>query len=391
MPEMTPHIGLKKPLATETADISVINDNMDMIDLALGDLSTVPTTAKDAAGAIAELHSEIEAIDVNIPDATLTTKGKVQLSSATNSTAEDRAATPKAVKTAYDLATSANNAGSAASIHAARTDNPHATTKAQVGLGNVDNVKQLPISGGQMTGSLVTSASPGAIGDTTANKGGIFITGAGGPGDAAFQTFHRPGSYAAYFGLDTDNRWKVGGWSAGAVAHELWHDGRLRINAGRLEFFDGAAWKGVGDELSQYPNMKVVTGPNINALTTVVNVTGKKGYLDRALMVMAGNTGGNQMVVTIDGVVVFNTTFVGVNSGFTVVGINTNGQTALRVIGGVSTYAGGAATVVGYPYSGTDAAICPLPGKLFFNNSLKIEIKSGSNPGHVHECGFATE
>ncbi len=59
MPEMTPHVGLKKPLASETADISVINDNMEMIDSALGDLSTVPTAAKDAAGAITELFLNV--------------------------------------------------------------------------------------------------------------------------------------------------------------------------------------------------------------------------------------------------------------------------------------------------------------------------------------------
>nr|WP_241956708.1 tail fiber protein [Escherichia albertii] len=42
----------------------------------------------------------------NHPDATLTSKGFVQLSSATNSTSEKLAATPKAVKEAYDLANS---------------------------------------------------------------------------------------------------------------------------------------------------------------------------------------------------------------------------------------------------------------------------------------------
>lgn len=41
---------------------------------------------------------------VTIPDASLTVKGKVQLSNATDSAAEDRAATPKAVKSAYDAA-----------------------------------------------------------------------------------------------------------------------------------------------------------------------------------------------------------------------------------------------------------------------------------------------
>ena len=39
--------------------------------------------------------------------------------------------------------------------HAERTDNPHGVTKAQVGLSNVDNVKQMPIAGGTFTGIAV--------------------------------------------------------------------------------------------------------------------------------------------------------------------------------------------------------------------------------------------
>jgi hypothetical protein len=42
---------------------------------------------------------------------------------------------------------------------------------------------------------------------------------------ASFMTFHRPGVFAAYIGIDTDNVWKVGGWSMGAVAYKLWHEG----------------------------------------------------------------------------------------------------------------------------------------------------------------------
>lgn len=39
----------------------------------------------------------------------------------------------------------------------------------------------------------------------------------------AVMTFHRHGQYAAYFGMDSDNRWKVGGWSDGAgVKRQFW-------------------------------------------------------------------------------------------------------------------------------------------------------------------------
>lgn len=48
----------------------------------------------------------------------------------------------------------------------------------------------------------------------------------GGTGEAsAVIAFHRPGSFASYFGLDTDNQFKVGGWSMGNVAHTIWHSG----------------------------------------------------------------------------------------------------------------------------------------------------------------------
>lgn len=46
-------------------------------------------------------------------------------------------------------------------------------------------------------------------------------------GNAAFMAFHRSGAHAAYFGIDTDNKLKIGGWSLGANAHEIWHAGNF--------------------------------------------------------------------------------------------------------------------------------------------------------------------
>ena len=69
------------------------------------------------------------------------------------------------------------------------------------------------------TGSQATS-----IATATGSLGGVEIQGPGGS-TAAFMCFHRPGIYAAYFGLDTDNVWKVGGWTAGAVAYPILHSG----------------------------------------------------------------------------------------------------------------------------------------------------------------------
>ena len=88
---------------------------------------------------------------------------------------------------------------------------------------------KLPISGGSLTGPLLTAAtaSVGAISNAAASTGGVQVLAANNVADAAYMAFHRQGSFAAYFGIDTDNQWKVGGWSMGAVAHKLWHDGNV--------------------------------------------------------------------------------------------------------------------------------------------------------------------
>ena len=54
---------------------------------------------------------------------------------------------------------------------------------------------------------------------------GVEVRGNGTGG--AFMTFNRPGSFAAQFGIDTDNKWKVGGWSMGDNAYNLIHSGVL--------------------------------------------------------------------------------------------------------------------------------------------------------------------
>lgn len=75
---------------------------------------------------------------------------------------------------------------------------------------------KLPLAGGSMTGKLDFQY---------ADSGASFISATGSLaktehlGDAnngAFTALHRAGAFAIYFGLDTDNRIKAGGWSAGA-------------------------------------------------------------------------------------------------------------------------------------------------------------------------------
>jgi hypothetical protein len=68
-------------------------------------------------------------------------------------------------------------------------------------------------SGGRK--SFSANQSSGSLLNATASLGGLEAINSGGA-NAAFMSFHRVGAYASYFGIDTDNQFAVGGWSAGA-------------------------------------------------------------------------------------------------------------------------------------------------------------------------------
>lgn len=70
---------------------------------------------------------------------------------------------------------------------------------------------------GNQQGSIAQASTPGF------GTGGLMVQGDG--TGAAYMSFHRPGAYAAVIGLDTDNKWKVGAWSMGTNAYELYHAG----------------------------------------------------------------------------------------------------------------------------------------------------------------------
>lgn len=64
-------------------------------------------------------------------------------------------------------------------------------------------------------GAFQGQQSVGTLRTTTGSLGGLELY-SGSSTNAAFMAFHRPGAYASYFGIDTDNYFAVGGWSAGA-------------------------------------------------------------------------------------------------------------------------------------------------------------------------------
>ena len=108
----TTNYGLKKPESTDYIDINDFNENADIIDTQLKENAEGLTSLEKTAATKEEVQTLSETVTVHKnEDATLTQKGHVQLSSAIDSESESLAATPKAVKQAYDLAQSAFQAG----------------------------------------------------------------------------------------------------------------------------------------------------------------------------------------------------------------------------------------------------------------------------------------
>ncbi|MEC0306831.1 pyocin knob domain-containing protein [Paenibacillus lautus] len=112
MPSQTPNMGLYKVNGetdgNDTFNVDVVlNDNWDKLDAAVG-----------------QIQEDLDNVTVTVPDASLTTKGITQLSNATNSTSESMAATPKAVKDAYDRGNVGVTAAAAAQAKADAAETP---------------------------------------------------------------------------------------------------------------------------------------------------------------------------------------------------------------------------------------------------------------------------
>jgi hypothetical protein len=109
----------------------------------------------------------------------------------------------------------------------------------------------------------------------TGSVGGIECIGTDSVSAAAFMAFHRPNRYASYFGLDTDNQFAVGGWSAGAAL------GNMKVGS----FGVGTAASGTAGEIRATNNITAFFSSDIkfkenvraipNALDKVVAIGGK--------------------------------------------------------------------------------------------------------------------
>lgn len=91
-------------------------------------------------------------------------------------------------------------------------------------LSGVPAMSFLALTGGGLTGLVSTAGNTQPF--NSANDQTISVRSSG-TGTAAVMSFHRPGAYAINMGLDTDNIFKIGGWSAGAPVFQLNMSGQL--------------------------------------------------------------------------------------------------------------------------------------------------------------------
>jgi hypothetical protein len=95
----------------------------------------------------------------------------------------------------------------------------------EINNGTVGTYRDLNVR--NLTGSGIVSGAgtTGAI--AVASPAGAYLQtfGVSGAGNAAYMVFQRAGAFAGLFGLDTDNQWKIGGWSYGAVSYRILHEG----------------------------------------------------------------------------------------------------------------------------------------------------------------------
>lgn len=122
-------------------------------------------------------------------------------------------------------------------------------------------------AGQGMTGILLSMPqNQGGMANSAGSLGAIKVANDGNAANAAFMVFHRVNNYAAYLGLDTDNYWKVGGWSMGAVAYKIFHEGyrdasKMDVSGG---IFTGAVDIGNGTTATSNFSLRTSASGNNN-------------------------------------------------------------------------------------------------------------------------------
>lgn len=143
-------------------------------------------------------------------------------------------------------------------------------TAALVNTGTSGGTVPLLNAGATWDGRVIWRDQAGSAMATATAGLGSFETQAPTPstGFGAFISFHRPSAFAAYLGIDSDNLWKVGGWSMGANAYRILHEG---LASGT---FTGAfTWSGA----QTFSSTATFNGPVLGGAVTTFTADGSVG------------------------------------------------------------------------------------------------------------------
>jgi len=98
--------------------------------------------------------------------------------------------------------------------------------------GNLNPASYLPNGARTNTNNTVfaSGSPPNIAGIVNTGLVALTVANANNTSASAVMGFLRDGQFGAFFGIDTDNQWKVGGWSMGAASYRVIHEGVTNWN-----------------------------------------------------------------------------------------------------------------------------------------------------------------
>ena len=181
---------------------------------------------------------------------------------------------PSASYTATDVLTKIKTVdGSTSGLDADLLDGEHASAFSLVGHVHSE---YMATSGGYFTGTFYGKSSTGVIAVGTQGDPSFEVR--GDSSNSAYINFHRTSAYAVRFGLDTDNKLKIGGFSMGAVAYEILNQNNVGTYASLIGHTHANLTAGNGISGSTYTGANaytwsVVGDTGITATSTGVAIT----------------------------------------------------------------------------------------------------------------------
>lgn len=408
--QTTGNLGLKKPEYTDVADVADFNANADILDTEVAKLASTTEAGRMSAADKVKLNGVAAGANNYVaPSASLTVKGDVQLSSATNSTSETLAATPAAVKAAYDRGSTGVTAAAAAQAKADAALPTASYTAADVlakiktvdGAGSgldadlLDGLSSSDLmrSGGYWPGNDADACvvngcwtfQPGANHTPLSDWFSMIVFGSGDLGRVTQLGQHYNGGNEWYI-----RRYNNGAWSSWNYIMTPANTPRLREFNGQLEFNSIGVWTPVGYDPSRYNPFQlssINTALSAGTYVPILNKTGG-GYLSWALVGGGYSHPLSYIRITVDGVVKvvrvgggYGTNSEPYASGFTKAGMrgglpSTDGSSYHEPSGYYLFKSTGG---LGYPVTSAESTTqnntpLILPDNIYYKNSLKIEV-----------------